>query len=127
MPRKQTLQDLDSDTQEAVLANKSIPWMEAQITAAATSADNELLADLTREYNRARGLPVGDDTADTTGTAGSYNRGPDRAIDEYDEMTRPDLVEAASALTVEGTGKNGYVTAEDYRKALRHHDEEGAS
>lgn len=126
---KMRFTDLDSDTQEAVLANQSIPHFEQAITAAATSANQPELTRLTNLYNEARGLPVADET--TTGTSDTPDGGtPSAATYTGADWKRDALEEEAlheRNLDVVGTGRDGYVTNNDYRAALTSDDEDRAN
>lgn len=127
-PGKMDFRELDADTQQAVLRNSSLPVYEQMVTAAAASADQEMLTQLTEEYNRARGLPVAVDTTGTTVPTDSNtidstadDDKPDAAETyEGDRWQRDDLKDEAMSrgLDVTGTGADGYVTKDDYRKAL---------
>lgn len=122
---KQQFTDLDPDTQTAVLANMSIPHMEQAITGAAASADQEGLTRLTNEYNRMRGLPVAD-----TATTGTADTPDDDTTEDYKGWKRDALEEEAvneRDLNVTGTGRDGYVTNQNYRDALVADDRDDAA
>lgn len=124
VPGKMRFEGLSSEHQAAVLANRTIPYYEAAITAMATSADEEGLARLTEEYNEARGLPgPGDYDVPTRGTTGT----PDDTPYTGRGWDRDDLKDTADSrgLEVDGTGKDGYITKADYRSALIADDEKG--
>lgn len=124
---KMKFQELDEDTQKAVLANRSIPILESELVAACASGDNDRVAEVTRQYNEARGLPTDPPEDPNTGTTGTPDYGPYEGPD-WDRDTLEDTANERG-LTVEGTGKDGYVTKANYRDALKADDagNEGAS